>query len=595
MVATNSHSRCQEQGIPFYRFSPKLKDVIAGSETDNEKLFNMVIQTRIDTREQGMDELIDLFHMIARASHHLAPRLEEENVDKQTEPERQEDNAREENNRQEDEEEEEKEVRGTNLNHQVNHFLKLNVKPHSSHTMLSDIEESVEASSKMSYKLRSGSSPPLPAKFEVGEELTTVSTDQTPSELEEESHFNGTCKEQTTLSQSSVAKAGDKSDFDTSSDQSVAEKGSQEYDRVPDTELELTGSHETSVFSPGPELVNSNEVAVSSSPRASDYDDDGNIVDATSCTLSSQEPPSQNLEGLKEPEEVVEKEISDFCIEVERSSSATTPPLLVEERVEPCTSVTPSLLSLQQVEPTDDEDRVGHSSASLPTCQELSSQETLKDTEYATSSLTSEPASSSQQADPSSLLGVEITSGEQEKEEEEEECEDKEGEVDEVDTDKKQQGQQKGRDETELRDSAVNGGDVDGGIIPKGSTHSSSISRESPEVEGPHMSDKTQTEVQQSDVIIAALTPDGGHTTLVSENATVPVITTVVKLQPEVTPGVGPTNGCIAHVLNNKFERESTQHEHKEVPQHYKLNVQLTPDTQQVTNCHFPYRYETEI
>ena len=70
-VAKNSQSRCEEQGIPFYRFSPKLDETIAGSETDNEKLFNMVIQTRIDTKKQRLGELIELFHTIANASQHL--------------------------------------------------------------------------------------------------------------------------------------------------------------------------------------------------------------------------------------------------------------------------------------------------------------------------------------------------------------------------------------------------------------------------------------------------------------------------------------------------------------------------------------------
>ena len=70
-VARNSQSRCEEQGIPFYRFSPELDEMIAGSETDNEKLFNMVIQTRIDTKQQRMEELVQLFHTIANASQQL--------------------------------------------------------------------------------------------------------------------------------------------------------------------------------------------------------------------------------------------------------------------------------------------------------------------------------------------------------------------------------------------------------------------------------------------------------------------------------------------------------------------------------------------
>ena len=70
-VAKNSQSRCEEQDIPFYRFSPRLNEMIAGSETDNEKLFDIVIQTRISTKKQGLEELVQMFHTIANASQHL--------------------------------------------------------------------------------------------------------------------------------------------------------------------------------------------------------------------------------------------------------------------------------------------------------------------------------------------------------------------------------------------------------------------------------------------------------------------------------------------------------------------------------------------
>ena len=75
-VAENSRCRCREQGISFYRFSPHLNDVILGTEIDNEKLFNMVIQTRIEMvtkRMQGMDELVELFHNVAKASCNFDP------------------------------------------------------------------------------------------------------------------------------------------------------------------------------------------------------------------------------------------------------------------------------------------------------------------------------------------------------------------------------------------------------------------------------------------------------------------------------------------------------------------------------------------
>jgi len=45
--------------------------MIAVSETDNEKLFNLVIWTRIYTKKQRMKELVQMFHTIANASQHL--------------------------------------------------------------------------------------------------------------------------------------------------------------------------------------------------------------------------------------------------------------------------------------------------------------------------------------------------------------------------------------------------------------------------------------------------------------------------------------------------------------------------------------------
>ena len=68
-VAENSECRCREQGIAFYRFSPHLRDVISGTEVDNLKLFNMVIQTRVETvtkRMEGMDHLVEMFRSVAK-------------------------------------------------------------------------------------------------------------------------------------------------------------------------------------------------------------------------------------------------------------------------------------------------------------------------------------------------------------------------------------------------------------------------------------------------------------------------------------------------------------------------------------------------
>ena len=45
-VAENFKSRLTELGIPYYRFSPQLDEVIPAGETDNTKLMDMIINVR---------------------------------------------------------------------------------------------------------------------------------------------------------------------------------------------------------------------------------------------------------------------------------------------------------------------------------------------------------------------------------------------------------------------------------------------------------------------------------------------------------------------------------------------------------------------
>lgn len=73
MVAANSRSRCKEQDIPFFRFSPKFDELIAAGETDNEKLINMIIKTKLALKEQSkeFDELVNIFRAVAESSKDL--------------------------------------------------------------------------------------------------------------------------------------------------------------------------------------------------------------------------------------------------------------------------------------------------------------------------------------------------------------------------------------------------------------------------------------------------------------------------------------------------------------------------------------------
>ena len=63
-VAENSKSRCEEQDIPFYRFNPNLKEIIPAGETDNEKLLDMIIEAKIQVKEQGLKEMTELLQML---------------------------------------------------------------------------------------------------------------------------------------------------------------------------------------------------------------------------------------------------------------------------------------------------------------------------------------------------------------------------------------------------------------------------------------------------------------------------------------------------------------------------------------------------
>ena len=63
-VAENSKSRCKEQDIPFYRLNPELKEIIPPGETDNAKLLDMLIETKVQIKEQHLKEMIRLLQMI---------------------------------------------------------------------------------------------------------------------------------------------------------------------------------------------------------------------------------------------------------------------------------------------------------------------------------------------------------------------------------------------------------------------------------------------------------------------------------------------------------------------------------------------------
>ena len=68
-VAENSKSRCKEQDIPFYRFNPELKGIVSPGETDNAKILDMLIETKVQIKEQRLKEMIQQLQMITVSSN----------------------------------------------------------------------------------------------------------------------------------------------------------------------------------------------------------------------------------------------------------------------------------------------------------------------------------------------------------------------------------------------------------------------------------------------------------------------------------------------------------------------------------------------
>ena len=72
MVAENFRTRCKEQGILFYRFSPQLEEEIESGETDNAKLLDMILTARKQVPNRtDFGEMVLHFHRLADASRKI--------------------------------------------------------------------------------------------------------------------------------------------------------------------------------------------------------------------------------------------------------------------------------------------------------------------------------------------------------------------------------------------------------------------------------------------------------------------------------------------------------------------------------------------
>jgi hypothetical protein len=593
MVATNSQSRCREQGIPFYRFSPKLRDVIAGSETDNEKLFNMVIQTRIDTREQGMEEVVRLFHTIAGASHHLAPRIEEEV------------SATEQENHHKNEHcpqelaQKEKPERNGNLNDQPG-LLKVPPPSGTSQPVLSDIEESIEVSSKKSYKSLSSvpQHPSCLATFVVGEEdrdTGRVSDRITEAAGGGESEKDGPSEQDVRRSKSaknaSALGEGEvgEQEVDGVLDQSAAEKESQTREESPQNEADVTRSQDSSVLST--ELASPNESEVSSPQDQENGDDDDDDDKGLNAESRSQVfPDSQSSpKHVNKVEDFAVKEAVTLLLETTAAASSsadhevpssvkveeeevedrTKPQIVSKEPLKEPTAHPPETLE-DQTTPPEASQRPEEDS--IPTQQDLEfpSQQTLEENDASSISATAcKPPSSSSQQEGSSTSHESVISSEKFAEEGREEV-------------WSHQMEQEGLNvaKEERPSSAVNGGSVIGAIIPMGSSHSSFISLESPQLNGPPKRKIPRTASDDRGI------PNGD--VQFAPPSTTPSTAAAGQHSIEIR-----SNDCKSHTQVSKLENGTSGR--REAPNHYKLDTQLTPETQQDARSKFPYRFETEI
>ena len=68
IIADDCRTRCREQGIPFFRFSPHLEEAVSAGEVDSSKLISMIIHAKQQTWDQGMPELLQLFLMLTKVN-----------------------------------------------------------------------------------------------------------------------------------------------------------------------------------------------------------------------------------------------------------------------------------------------------------------------------------------------------------------------------------------------------------------------------------------------------------------------------------------------------------------------------------------------
>ena len=73
---SNCKSRCEEQGVRYFRLNPRLEEVIGSGETDTETLIAAILQTRKEmTSRPEFANLVLCFHELSDASRKMHTQL----------------------------------------------------------------------------------------------------------------------------------------------------------------------------------------------------------------------------------------------------------------------------------------------------------------------------------------------------------------------------------------------------------------------------------------------------------------------------------------------------------------------------------------
>lgn len=76
MADENCQSRCEEQGVRYFRLNPRLEEVVGSGETDMETLTAAILQTRKEMENRNeFSNLVLCLHELSDSSRRMHSRL----------------------------------------------------------------------------------------------------------------------------------------------------------------------------------------------------------------------------------------------------------------------------------------------------------------------------------------------------------------------------------------------------------------------------------------------------------------------------------------------------------------------------------------